>query len=154
MNLQSQDLAVVLKALLPRGPRNWTYATLGEELAMSPSQVFRSVERSRFAGLIAPLKLGQIAGVPGLSSNGWLHPNRNNLKEFLVYGVRYAFPAHRGETTRGIPTAEAAAPLNQYVLAPPSSELPPVWPFVEGTCLLYTSPSPRDYAASRMPSSA
>ena len=24
----------------------------------------------------------------------------------------------------------------------------------EGTCLLYTSPSPRDYAASRMPSSA
>ena len=23
-----------------------------------------------------------------------------------------------------------------------------------GTCLLYTSPSPRDYAASRMPSSA
>ena len=28
--------------------------------------------------------------------------------------------------------------------------------FLEGglTCLLYTSPSPRDYAASRMPSSA
>ena len=25
---------------------------------------------------------------------------------------------------------------------------------VEGACLLYTSPSPRDYAASRMPSSA
>ena len=24
----------------------------------------------------------------------------------------------------------------------------------DGTCLLYTSPSPRDYAASRMPSSA
>ena len=26
------------------------------------------------------------------------------------------------------------------------------WPYI--TCLLYTSPSPRDYAASRMPSSA
>ena len=25
---------------------------------------------------------------------------------------------------------------------------------LSGTCLLYTSPSPRDYAASRMPSSA
>ena len=25
---------------------------------------------------------------------------------------------------------------------------------VKGSCLLYTSPSPRDYAASRMPSSA
>ena len=25
---------------------------------------------------------------------------------------------------------------------------------VSGSCLLYTSPSPRDYAASRMPSSA
>ena len=29
-----------------------------------------------------------------------------------------------------------------------------VWPWKEYTCLLYTSPSPRDYAASRMPSSA
>ena len=30
------------------------------------------------------------------------------------------------------------------------------WEYLEmvGTCLLYTSPSPRDYAASRMPSSA
>ena len=28
------------------------------------------------------------------------------------------------------------------------------WPDVCETCLLYTSPSPRDYAASRMPSSA
>ena len=26
--------------------------------------------------------------------------------------------------------------------------------FIYGICLLYTSPSPRDYAASRMPSSA
>ena len=28
------------------------------------------------------------------------------------------------------------------------------WLPENGTCLLYTSPSPRDYAASRMPSSA
>ena len=31
---------------------------------------------------------------------------------------------------------------------------PGAWQQAAGSCLLYTSPSPRDYAASRMPSSA
>ena len=42
-----------------------------------------------------------------------------------------------------------------------STDLEKVWkemdqiePLTPFTCLLYTSPSPRDYAASRMPSSA
>jgi hypothetical protein len=40
--------------------------------------------------------------------------------------VKYAFPVQRGGPTRGIPTAEAAPPLNQYF--PESFSLPPVWP--------------------------
>ena len=130
MELRPQDVVVVLKVLLPKGPRNWTYTTLGEELCMSASQVFRSIERAQAASLMARPALGQIPGVAGVDSIAWLNPNRSNLKEFLVHGVRYAFPVHRGGPTRGIPTAVAAPPLNQHVLPPP---LPPVWPWAEGS---------------------
>ena len=85
------------------------------------------------------------------------------LLRFLVNGVPYAFPASLQATTRGVPTAWAAPVLSQRLVA---NEPPPVWPDPEGTvrgqavkplypsCLLYTSPSPRDRQKSRMPSSA
>jgi len=53
------------------------------------------------------------------------------LLEFLVHGVKYAFPPKRGALTRGMPTGYAAPPLNKVIVD--SSELPPVWPFAEGT---------------------
>jgi hypothetical protein len=132
MELRPQDIAVLLKVLLPKGPRNWTYAALGEELSMSASQVFRAVERARFAGFLAPLRTFQVGGIPGVDSDTWLQLNRSNLKEFLVHGLRYAFPVKRGAVTGGIPTAEAAPPLDQQIMPPPPPELPPVWPFPEG----------------------
>ena len=53
----------------------------------------------------------------------------------MIHAVKYAFPAVRGEVTRGLPTSYAAAPLNEVgrreIVG--SSELPPVWPFAEGT---------------------
>jgi hypothetical protein len=33
------------------------------------------------------------------------HPNKSALLEFLVHGVRYAFPAQLGAEIRGVPTA-------------------------------------------------
>jgi hypothetical protein len=48
------------------------------------------------------------------------------VEEFLLHGVKYAFPARRGEATRGRPTAYAAPPLNATIAA--GEELPPVWP--------------------------
>jgi hypothetical protein len=57
-------------------------------------------------------------------------PNHSNLKEFLIHGVKYAFPAERGAPTRGIPTAEAVSPLKQHF--PQDFPLPPVWPYAEG----------------------
>jgi hypothetical protein len=57
-------------------------------------------------------------------------PQRNNLKEFLIHGVKYAFPVERGGATRGVPTAEAAPPLNHHFGQ--DSPLPPVWPHAEG----------------------
>jgi hypothetical protein len=58
-------------------------------------------------------------------------PNRGNLKEFLVYGVKYAFPVKRGALVRGVPTAHAAPPLSTQIAQP--FEPPPVWPYAEGS---------------------
>ena len=35
--------------------------------------------------------------------------------EFLIHGLKYAFPARRGELTRGVPTSHAAPPLNKHI---------------------------------------
>jgi hypothetical protein len=52
------------------------------------------------------------------------------VEEFLIHAVKYVFPAERGEATRGLPTAYAAAPLNAQILG--SGDPPPVWPDPEG----------------------
>lgn len=130
MVLHSQDVVLLLKLVASRdASKPWTYAELGKELFMSASQVFRSVERAEMARLlVAPI-------IPAPSNNGehspggMLWPNRNYLKEFLIHGVKYAFPAERGGPTRGVPTAEAAPPLVQHF---PDFQLPPVWPSAEG----------------------
>lgn len=44
--------------------------------------------------------------------------------------MKYVFPAQRGEPTRGLPTAHAAAPLHHQIVS--ASELPPVWPDPDG----------------------
>jgi hypothetical protein len=53
------------------------------------------------------------------------------LLEFLVHGVKYAFPARHGSESIGMPTAYAAAPLNSKIVA--SSAAIPVWPDPEGS---------------------
>lgn len=55
---------------------------------------------------------------------------RENLLEFLVHGVRYAFPAVRGRVTRGVPTAHSAPVLASRLQGGESGAL--VWPFAEG----------------------
>lgn len=56
--------------------------------------------------------------------------NISALEEFLVHGLKYAFPAEHGEVTRGIPTSYAAEPLKSEITI--SNDLPPVWPWHEG----------------------
>lgn len=90
------DLVVALRLLRPAG----TLAQLGEELAASASQVLASIRRLDTAGLLKPEQRAA---------------NPRALLEFLLGGVRYAFPAHRGQLRDGVPTAYSAAPLNTAV---------------------------------------
>jgi hypothetical protein len=131
MDLLPQDVVVALKLLA--NPRPWTYARLGEELSMSASQVFRSVQRvevARLVGLPYP-PFRSPAGSAYRDHAMPFQPNRANLKEFLVHGAKYAFPLRRGGMVRGMPTAHAAPPLNEQFTE--SFESPPVWPDPLGT---------------------
>ena len=115
MLLKPQDIVVLLKLAVHREDR-WSYAGLGLALGMSPSEVHAAVRRATQAGLM---------------SAEHHRPNRAALEELLVHGVKYVFAAERGRVTRGVPTAHAAPPLVDDLIA--DDELPPVWPDPEGT---------------------
>jgi hypothetical protein len=116
MILKPQDILVVLK-LLAIGKRSWSYAWLAVQLGMSPSQLHAAVKRALEAQL-------------AVRSGGDIVPNRRNLEEFLVHGIKYVFVPKRGDMTRGMPTAYAAQPLAEHIVAP--DEPPPVWPTPNG----------------------
>lgn len=116
MQLKPQDVYVALK-LVASGERRAPYSQLAGELAMSPSEVHASVKRAQAARLLQGPKFHD-------------RPNLAALEEFLVHGLKYAFPAERGELTRGVPTSYAAEPLRSAIKQ--SRELKPVWPHEKG----------------------
>lgn len=116
MILKPQDILVLLK-LLSIGQRDWTYAWLGVQLDMSPSQLHAAVKRA-MAAQLAVRKEERIV------------PNRRNLEEFLVHGIKYVFVPEHGEMTRGMPTGYAAPPLAGHFVG--HDEPPPVWPTRDG----------------------
>lgn len=115
MVLKPQDVYVALKIVAAKCRQ--PYAQLAGELAMSSSEVHASVKRAQLAGL---LHRPEMENCPNLSA----------LEEFLVHGLKYAFPAKRGEFTRGIPTSYAAEPLRSVIAQ--GNEPIPVWPYAEG----------------------
>ena len=109
MVTKPQDIVVALKLSL-EGARS-SYANLGQELGMSASEVHAAVRRLGEANLVDP----ETKGI-----------RREALRNFLVHGVPYAFPARPREVTRGMPTAWAAPVLSGKISA--SEQIPPVWP--------------------------
>ena len=103
MVLKPQDVYVMLKIVASgfRGP----YAQLASELAMSTSEVHASVKRAQAAKLIHGPELQH-------------RPNLAALEEFLVHGLKHAFPADRGEFTRAVPTSYAVEPLRGVMGVP------------------------------------
>ena len=99
------DVALALRLLRPSG----TMAALAEELAVVPSQIHSSLRRLDRAGL--------------LRTSG-RDTNPRALGEFVLYGVRYAFPAQRGPLATGVPTAHSGRPLAALVDATDVT----VWP--------------------------
>jgi len=123
MILKPQDVVILLK-LVAWGPQPWTYQRLAVELSISQSEAHAGVRRAVAARLMSDAATA--AGRPIIPA----------LEEFLLHGVRYAYPPERGELTRGMPTGYAAPPLNSVIVQP--NEPPPVWPYAEGTVRGYS----------------
>jgi hypothetical protein len=94
----------------------WTYPSLAVALGISASEAHAAVKRAHASGLY------------NLQTR---RPMKKELLEFLVHGVRCAYPLERGGMTRGVPTAYAAPPLNAHIMAS-TTEAVPVWPDPEG----------------------
>lgn len=118
MILKPQDIVVLLK-LVAIGHEPWNFQRLAVELSISQSEVHAAVRRAVAARLMSNATTA--AG----------KPVRGALLEFLLHGVKYAYPSEHGALTRGIPTGYAAPPLNKVITN--SSDPPPVWPYSEGS---------------------
>ena len=91
MIARSLDVYVWLKLCGDR--RGKTYAQLGKELGMSASEVHAAVRRGGEAGLVKPDPKRVV---------------REAFVDYLLHGVRYAFPAVPGRVVRGMPTGYSA----------------------------------------------
>jgi len=116
MNLKPQDVVVALKLCTYPDARP-PISVVANDVSLSPSEVHGAIGRLRKSRLLHGTNLKD-------------RPNISALEEFLVHGLKYAFPAEHGEVTRGIPTSYAAEPLKSEVSM--SNDLPPVWPWHEG----------------------
>jgi hypothetical protein len=115
------DIVVLLKlsTLDSRPP----YVQLARDLYLYPSEVYSSLKRAAESQLLHRQKRHD-------------RLNRSALLEFLLHGIRYAFPVQRGALTRGVPTSFAAPPLNQQISD--GGDPWPVWPFAEGSVRGYS----------------
>ena len=106
----------MLAKLLSYEGRRPSMAQVGVDLVLSASEVHAALKRLAASRLVS-----------NDLNNG--RPVLESVEEFLVHGVKYLFPAKRGEVTRGMLTSYAAPPLNAEIAG---SDLPPVWPSPEG----------------------
>ena len=117
-SLLPQDVVVLAKLLLYSGPRP-SLMRMAIDLFLSASQVQAALVRLAASRLIVKEARDS-------------RPNHRAAEEFLVHGVKYAFPATRGSVTRGMLTSYAAPPLNRRISGVGGTDLPPVWPLASG----------------------
>jgi len=89
--------AVVLLKIAALGKKEWRLMDLSRELYISQSEITESLYRNMSARLISQDRKKLL---------------KNSLLEFLVYGLKYVYPAKPGNLVRGIPTAHSAKPLS------------------------------------------
>lgn len=119
--MKPQDIVVLAKLLsYQKKYRDWTQASLAEELCLSPSQVNYALKRLLQARLLAPVLSKDD------KNETKLVPVIQSCEEFLVHGFKFVFPPEFGSQSPGMPTAYAAPPLNQIIIS--GNDLPPVWP--------------------------
>jgi hypothetical protein len=118
LSLKPQDLVVLLK-LVSASEKPFTYGSIGRALFISASEIHASLTRARVARLVTSDHDGEITVA------------REALRELLLRGAQFVFPAVTGPMIRGIPTAHASPAMRDFLVQ--SDEPPPVWPYAKGT---------------------
>ncbi|SMO39722.1 hypothetical protein SAMN06265379_101517 [Saccharicrinis carchari] len=111
--MSPHDIVILLK-IVSYGNEQWYQKPLAEALGISQSEISKSLNRSKYAGLLAP--------------NGKT-VMKMALMEFLQYGLRYVFPQKPGAVVRGVSTSHSASPLKADI----QSTEDYVWPYGKGT---------------------
>ncbi|RFS19051.1 hypothetical protein DVR12_25480 [Chitinophaga silvatica] len=113
--MRPQDLVILLK-IITKGENPWQLKDLSNSLYISNSEVSESLERSLYANLIDFDKK---------------NVNRGNFLDFLLFGMKYVFPAKAGILTRGEPTAHSHPFMKEYI----SSDYAYVWASSTGSVI-------------------
>jgi hypothetical protein len=111
--MRPQDVVVLLKIVAIRND-DWYNSDLANSLQISASEISEVLNRCKIAGLIDSKKR---------------KVHINSFIEFLIYGLKYVFPAEPGTIVKGIPTAHSAPPINEHISAGVDIY---VWPYAKG----------------------
>ncbi|MGE8111883.1 hypothetical protein [Pseudomonas sp. NPDC086566] len=103
-------------------PYAYTARALELQTGISKTQINLSLKHCIDIGLA---KTDRKTGAP--------RANTKALLEFIVYGLKYVFPARAGELTRGIATGFGAPVLDKSLIS--SGEHVPVWPYARGNTM-------------------
>lgn len=99
--MRPQDIVVLLKIIALKHD-DWHNTDLAYSLKISASEISEALNRCKIAGLIDSKKR---------------KVNINSFTEFLIYGLKYVYPAEPGAIVKGIPTAHSASPIKERILA-------------------------------------
>jgi hypothetical protein len=114
--MKPSDLVVLCKIFTyQKGSGIWTYSLLSSGTYLSVGEVHASVKRLKASGLYNEVNKTAMVSA---------------MEEFLIHGVKYAFPAERGPVVRGVPTSHSA-PVFRGEMSQ-SDEDAYVWPYAYG----------------------
>lgn len=112
--MRPQDVLILLKKVTKNG-KNLLNKDIAASLKISQSEVSEALERCRIAKLVDRNKQ---------------KINIMALEEFLIYGLKYVFPAQPENIVRGVPTAFSATPIKEQISQGTEKY---VWPYNKGT---------------------
>ena len=98
-SIKSQDILILLHLLTL--PQKWIQIEVAKTLMISPSEVSNALNRCVVAGFINADKS---------------RINKLAIREFLISGLKYTFPAEISAKVRGIATAHSASPIIESIV--------------------------------------
>lgn len=124
--MRAQDVLVACK-LAVSPARHLTIQDLSSSLQISLSDVHGALQRNLFAGLCVRSVAESPTQYAGSARRGHNQADHQALREFLVHGIPYVFPARLAAVSVGLPTA-----MSEDASSVGGNRLPIVWASAEG----------------------